>query len=106
MCLTQPSLSPEKFKSHCHPLTLLPQLNSVIVLSSRTCDVACHRGQACVTYLPVYLCVDVSAEFSDELRQQHGGHQAPTGHQWSDEGARPALRHGPVAHQTHLRHLW
>lgn len=54
----------------------------------------------------VCLCVDVSAEFSDELRQQHGGHQAPTGHQWSDEGARPALRHGPVAHQTHLRHLW
>lgn len=101
MCLAKPSLSPEKSKSHCHPLSLLPQLNFVIVLSNGTCDVACS-----VTYLPLCLCVDVSAEFSDELRQQHGGHQAPTGHQWSDEGARPALRHGPVAHQTHLRHLW
>lgn len=51
MCLTKPSLSPGKFKSHCHPLTLLPELNYVIILSNGTCDVACHRGQASAVWL-------------------------------------------------------
>lgn len=48
----------------------------------------------------------ISAELSDELRQQHRRHQASAGHQWRDEGARAAIRHGTVTYQAHLRHLW
>lgn len=65
------------------------------IMSSGVCD--------------LWVCVCVSmfvAELSDELGQQHGGHQAPAGPQRCDEGACTALRHGLVAHQTHLRHLW
>lgn len=64
------------------------------------------RGRLCDLSACVFVCVDVPAELPDELGQQHGGHQAPAGPQRRDEGARPALRHGPVAHQAHLRHLW